>query len=108
MLKFAHCAKTIWFKAGDVCLGYDLQSDIQIVDDEAFEHKEKGNLPYAIIARKSYGATIEDETKQKQRIWALQKLVSTEEEEKEKARQSKKEKDLNDTDEEDFLSRSGG
>jgi hypothetical protein len=55
-----------------------------------------------------YGATIEEDTKQKQRIWALQKLVSTEEEEKEKARQSKKEKDLNDTDEEDFLSRSGG
>lgn len=91
------------FKAGDVCLGYDLQSDIQIVDDEAFEHKEKGNLPDAIIVRKLYGATTEEETKQKQRIWALQKLVVTEEEENEKARQSKKDKELNDMDEEDFF-----
>lgn len=93
------------FKAGDVCVGYDLRSDIQIVDDEAFEEKEKGNLPDAIIVRKLYGgaAVVTEETtsSKKQRIWSLQKLDVTEDEASKK--QSKKERELNDMDEEDFM-----
>lgn len=90
------------FKAGDVCVGYDLSSDIQIVDEEAFDEKEKGNLPDAVIVRKLYGgAAQEAESSKKKRIWALQKLDVTEEDANK--RQSKKERELNDIDEEDFM-----
>lgn len=90
------------FKAGDVCVGYDLSSDIQIVDEEAFDQKEKGNLPEAVIVRKLYGGAAEEASSaNRKRIWALQKLDVTEEDAT--VRQSKKEKELNDIDEEDFM-----
>ena len=90
------------FKAGDVGVGYDLK-DIQIVDEEAEEAREAGKLPDAVIVRKLYGgAAASDANASKQRIWALQKL-EVDVVETSKSKQAKKEKELDDMDEEDFM-----
>jgi nonsense-mediated mRNA decay protein 3 len=62
------------FKAGDVCLGYDLK-ETQFVDDAAEAWREQGKLPEAIIVRKLYGGAATDEANAaKKRLWRLQRL----------------------------------
>jgi nonsense-mediated mRNA decay protein 3 len=61
-------------KAGDVCLGYDLQ-EIQFVDDEAEEFRSSRAFSDVVVLRKLYGVAAEKtETSAVKRVWQLQRL----------------------------------
>jgi len=61
-------------KAGDVCVGYDLQ-ETQFVDDEAEAMRAGGDIPSVVLVRKLYGVAATGESdKSKRRIWSLQRL----------------------------------
>jgi nonsense-mediated mRNA decay protein 3 len=89
-------------KAGDICLAYDL-TETQFVEDEAEEVRVGGKLPDVIVVRKLYGgAATGDVNAAKQRIWQLQRL-DVEVAEDLKASKAKKNAEMDDMDEEDFL-----
>jgi len=89
-------------KAGDVCLGYDL-TEVQFVDDEAEDLRSDGKLPDVIVVRKLYGGVATGESDaSKSRIWKLQRL-DVEVAESMKARSAKKDAEMDDVDEEDFM-----
>lgn len=91
------------FKAGDVCLGYDLQ-ETQFVDDEAEEMRSNGKFPDVIIVRKLYGGVASgDANAAKMRMWRLQRLDVDVAESMRSARAAKRDADEDDMDEEDFL-----
>jgi len=90
------------FKSGDVCLGYDL-TETQFVDDEAEETRSAGKLPDVVVIRKLYGGVATgDVNAAKARIWRLQRL-DVEVAESMRAKQAKKDAEMDDMDEEDFL-----
>mmetsp|Transcript_18278 Transcript_18278/g.25358 ORF Transcript_18278/g.25358 Transcript_18278/m.25358 type:complete len:633 (+) Transcript_18278:85-1983(+) len=90
-------------KAGDVCLGYDLV-ETQFVDDAAEETRAAGKLPDVVVVRKLYGGVATAEVNAaKMRIWRLQRLDVDVTESTANARTAKKEADMDDMDEEDFL-----
>eukprot|EP00521_Asterionellopsis_glacialis_P010499 CAMPEP_0195290312 /NCGR_PEP_ID=MMETSP0707-20130614/6228_1 /TAXON_ID=33640 /ORGANISM="Asterionellopsis glacialis, Strain CCMP134" /LENGTH=629 /DNA_ID=CAMNT_0040350425 /DNA_START=66 /DNA_END=1955 /DNA_ORIENTATION=- len=90
-------------KAGDVCLGYDLV-ETQLVDDDAEEMRAAGKLPDVVVVRKLYGGVATGEVNAaKMRIWRLQRLDVDVTETTANARTAKKEADMDDMDEEDFL-----
>jgi len=89
-------------KSGDVCVGYDL-TELQLVDDEAEDLKTAGKLPDVIVVRKLYGGVALGEVNAaKHRMFRLQKLNADVSEEM-KGRTSKKDVEMDDLDEEDFL-----
>lgn len=89
-------------KAGDICLAYNL-AETQFVDDEAEEVRTAGKLPDVIVVRKLYGAAATgDLNAPKMRIFQLQRL-DVEVSEDLKASKAKKNAELDDMDEEDFL-----
>mmetsp|Transcript_25787 Transcript_25787/g.29482 ORF Transcript_25787/g.29482 Transcript_25787/m.29482 type:complete len:601 (-) Transcript_25787:132-1934(-) len=89
-------------KAGDVCLGYDL-TEAQFVDDEAEDMRSRGKLPNVIVVRKLYGGVATcDINASKSRIWKLQRL-DVDVAESMKARSAKKDAEMDDVDEEDFM-----
>jgi len=89
-------------KSGDVVTGYDM-TEAQLVDDDAEEIRAAGNLPDVILLRKLYGGVATGEANAaKMRAFQLQRL-DVEVAESMKARVSKKDKDADDMDEEDFL-----
>jgi nonsense-mediated mRNA decay protein 3 len=89
-------------KAGDVCLGYDL-TETQFVEDEVEEMRVAGKLPEVIVVRKLYGGVAaNDANAAKQRIWRLERL-DVEIAESMRARTSKKDAEMDDVDEEDFM-----
>ena len=89
-------------KAGDVCLAYDL-TETQFVEDDAEEARTAGKLPDVIVVRKLYGGVATGELNApKMRIWQLQRL-DVEVAEELKASKAKKNAELDDMDEEDFL-----
>lgn len=89
-------------KSGDVCVGYDL-SEIQLVDDDADELRTAGKLPDVVVVRKLYGGVASGEANAaKQRMFHLQKL-NVDISEVMNARASKKDVELDNVDEEDFL-----
>ena len=88
--------------AGDVCLGYDLR-DTQLVDDEAEQVRAKHKLPDVIVVRKLYGGVAtQDVNAAKMRIWKLERL-DMEVAESMRARTAKKDAEMDDMDEEDFM-----
>jgi len=90
-------------KAGDVCLGYDLV-ETQFVDDDAEEMRAAGKLPDVVVVRKLYGGVATNEVNAaKMRIWRLQRLDVDVKESAASARAAKKEADMDDMDEEDFM-----
>mmetsp|Transcript_16303 Transcript_16303/g.23995 ORF Transcript_16303/g.23995 Transcript_16303/m.23995 type:complete len:603 (-) Transcript_16303:177-1985(-) len=89
-------------KAGDVCLGYDL-TETQFVDDEAEDMRSEGKMPDVIVVRKLYGGVVtNDVNASKSRIWRLQRL-DVDVAESMRARSAKKEAEMDDMDEEDFM-----
>lgn len=89
-------------KAGDVCLGYDL-TETQFVDDEAEDMRSEGKMPDIIVVRKLYGGVATgDVNSSKSRIWKLQRL-DFDVAESMRARSAKKEAEMDDIDEEDFM-----
>lgn len=88
------------FKAGDVCVGYDLK-ETQFVDDEAETMREQGLVPDVIVVRKLYGGAALDENNARKRVWTLKRLdvIAGENGEREK----KKDIDADNMDEEDFM-----
>lgn len=89
-------------KAGDVCLGYDL-TETQFVEDEAEEMRSDGKLPSVIVVRKLYGGVATgDSNAAKMRIWKLARL-DVEVAESMRARTAKKDAEMDDLDEEDFM-----
>merc|ERR1712226_1421556 len=89
-------------KAGDVCLGYDL-TETQFVDDEAEDMRSEGKMPDIIVVRKLYGGVATgDVNASKSRIWKLQRL-DFDVAESMRARSAKKEAEMDDIDEEDFM-----
>lgn len=81
-------------KSGDVALGYDLR-EVQFVDNEGDDMREKGQLPDVILLRKLYGGGEEDY----KRIWKLERLDVVAGE----TTQHKKDVEMEETDEEDFM-----
>lgn len=95
------------FKAGDVCLGYDM-TETQLVDDEAEEARTGGKIPDVVIVRKLYGgaATGDDDSAHKMRIWKLQRLdvdVAAITAALEGGNKRRKDVEMDDIDEEDFM-----
>ena len=89
------------FKSGDVALGYDL-TEAQLVDDEAEELRSSGKFPDVIFVRKLYGGVAGgDADASKKRIFKLQRLDEKKGEEERK--KGKKDMELDDVDEEDFM-----
>lgn len=91
-------------KSGDVCLGYDMK-DCQLVDDEAEELRSSGKFPDVVIVRKLYGCVAAGEADAaKKRMFKLQKLdVKKGDEEQKRGKKAKKDVDMENADEEDFL-----
>ena len=90
------------FKAGDVCIGYDLR-DTQFVDDDADQWRVNGKFPDVIIVRKLYGGVATGESNAaKKRVWKLQRLDVEEAETNVHGRKNKNTADDMDMDEEDF------
>ena len=91
-------------KSGDVCLGYDMK-DCQLVDDEAEELRTSGKFPDVVIVRKLYGGVAAGEADAaKKRMFKLQKLdVKKGEEEQRRGKKAKKDVDMENADEEDFM-----
>lgn len=90
-------------KAGDVCLGYDLQ-ETQLVDDEAEDMRADGKLADVIIVCKLYGGVASgDGNAAKRRMWRLQRLDVDVAESMRTARAAKRDADEDDMDEEDFF-----
>lgn len=91
------------FKAGDVCVGFDL-TETQFVEDEAEEMRSSGKLPDVIVIRKLYGGVAEgDVDAAKKRKWKLQRLDAKVAESMKSARAAKKDAEAEDMDEEDFM-----
>ena len=89
-------------KSGDVCLGYDL-NETQFVDDEAEKMKSAGKLPDVILVRKLYGgAALDQPNASKTRIWQMKRL-DVEVAESLRSSRAKKDAELDDMDEEDFM-----
>lgn len=89
-------------RSGDVCSGYDLK-DIQFVDDEAEEARAAGHFPDVVVLRKLYGGVATNEADAaKKRMFRLQRL-DVEVAEAMRSRSGKKDQELDDLDEEDFL-----
>jgi nonsense-mediated mRNA decay protein 3 len=89
-------------KSGDVCLGYDL-TETQFVDDDAEALRDAAKLPSAIVVRKLYGGVAtNDANAAKMRVWKLQRL-DVQVAESLRAKTAKKDAELDDMDEEDFL-----
>jgi len=89
-------------KSGDVAVGYDL-TETQLVGDDAEVARTNGEFPDAIIFRKLYGGVAnQDSDAAKQRIFKLQRL-GVDITDTLNTKKSRKEKDLDDVDEEDFL-----
>ena len=89
-------------KAGDVCLGYDL-TETQFVDDDAEESRSEGKLPDVILVRKLYGGAASGEVNpSKTRIWSIRRL-DVEVSEDLKSSRAKKDAEMDDVDEEDFM-----
>jgi len=83
-------------------LGYDL-TEAQFVDDEAEDMRSRGKLPNVIVVRKLYGGVATcDINASKSRIWKLQRL-DVDVAESMKARSAKKDAEMDDVDEEDFM-----
>ncbi|KAL7468885.1 hypothetical protein ACHAXS_009117 [Conticribra weissflogii] len=91
-------------KSGDVCVGYDL-TEAQLVDDEAEELRSSGKLPDVVFVRKLYGGVATGESDAaKKRMFKLQRLnVKKGEEEGGRGKKAKKDVDMENADEEDFL-----
>lgn len=94
-------------KAGDVCLGYDLQ-ETQLVDEEAEMLRARGHLPDIVLVRKLYGGVAAGDysNASKQRIWRLQRLevdAAAGESDNKKAGKAKQDDHNMDLDEEDFM-----
>ena len=85
-------------RSGDICLGYNLE-ETQFVEDEAEE--ARSGMPNAIVVRKLYGGVATNDVT-KMRIWRLQRL-DVEVAEDMRARSSKKDAEMDDVDEEDFM-----
>jgi len=89
-------------RSGDVCSGYDLK-DFQFVDDEAEEARAAGHFPDVVVLRKLYGGVATNEADAaKKRMFRLQRL-DVEVAEAMRSRSGKKDQELDDLDEEDFL-----
>ena len=89
-------------KSGDVCAGYDLR-EIQLVDDEAESVRGSAQLPNTILVRKLYGGVAtEDVNAAKNRIFRMERLDAVAAEPTTDKR-AKKEMEMDDMDEEDFL-----
>ena len=84
-------------KAGDVCLGYDLQ-ETQFVDDEA--EQERANFPDVIVVRKLYGTAARGTDTAPLRPWRLRRLDVVD---AETHRRKAATEDADAMDEEDFL-----
>lgn len=92
-------------KSGDICLGYDLR-EYQLVDDEAEEERVAGKFPDLIIVRKLYGGVATGESDSvKKRRFRLQRLEVKKggEEDNARGKKVKKEVEMEQMDEEDFL-----
>jgi nonsense-mediated mRNA decay protein 3 len=90
-------------KSGDVCVGYDL-TETQFVDDMAEDFRSEGKLPDVIVLRKLYGGVASGEANAaKMRIWRLQRLDVEVAEDLKSSKAAKKDAELDDMDEEDFL-----
>jgi nonsense-mediated mRNA decay protein 3 len=90
-------------KSGDVCVGYDL-TETQFVDDMAEDFRSDGKLPDVIVLRKLYGGVASGEANAAQmRIWRLQRLDVEVAEDLKSSKAAKKDAELDDMDEEDFL-----
>lgn len=91
-------------KSGDVCLGYDLK-DCQLVEDEAEDMRTSGKFPDVVFVRKLYGGVATGEADAaKKRIFTLQRLdVKKGEEDKQRGKKGKKDAEMENMDEEDFL-----
>jgi nonsense-mediated mRNA decay protein 3 len=92
-------------KSGDICLGYDLR-ECQLVDDEAEEERVAGKFPDLIIVRKLYGGVATGESDSaKKRTFRLQRLEVKKggEEDNARGKKVKKEVEMEQMDEEDFL-----
>jgi len=91
-------------KSGDVCVGYDL-TEAQLVDEEAEELRSSGKLPDVVFVRKLYGGVATGESDAaKKRMFKLQRLsVKKGEEEGGKGKKAKKDVDMENADEEDFM-----
>ena len=89
-------------KSGDVCLGYDL-TETQFVDDDAEALRDASKLPSVIVVRKLYGGVATNDTNAaKMRVWKLQRL-DVQVAESLRAKTVKKDAELDDIDEEDFM-----
>eukprot|EP00562_Extubocellulus_spinifer_P026928 CAMPEP_0178642254 /NCGR_PEP_ID=MMETSP0698-20121128/17054_1 /TAXON_ID=265572 /ORGANISM="Extubocellulus spinifer, Strain CCMP396" /LENGTH=603 /DNA_ID=CAMNT_0020282953 /DNA_START=80 /DNA_END=1891 /DNA_ORIENTATION=+ len=89
-------------RSGDVCEGYDLK-EIQFVDDDAEEARSSGKLPDVVVVLKLYGGVATNEADAaKKRIFTLQRL-DVDVAEDLKSRSAKKDQEMEDIDEEDFL-----
>ena len=92
-------------KAGDVCVGYDLER-AQSVDDDTESLREQGKLPGVVVVRKLYGGVATgDVNASKMRIWELNRLdvLVAETEVSRKARSTLIQAEVDGMDEEDFL-----
>jgi len=90
-------------KAGDVCVGYDLR-EVQLVDDEAEAVRGSEKLPNVILVRKLYGGVAtEDVNAAKQRAFRMERLDVIAAEEETNGKKAKKDMEMEDRDEEDFL-----
>ena len=89
-------------RSGDVNEGYDLK-ELQFVDDDAEEDRSAGKLPDVVVVRKLYGGVATNEADAaKKRIFRLQRL-DVDVAESMRSRSAKKDQEMEDMDEEDFL-----
>ena len=89
-------------RSGDVCEGYDLK-ELQFVDDDAEDARASGKLPDVVVVRKLYGGVATNEADAaKKRIFRLQRL-DVDVAESMRSRSAKKDQEMEDMDEEDFL-----
>ncbi|ACI65023.1 nonsense mediated decay protein 3-like protein [Thalassiosira pseudonana CCMP1335] len=89
-------------KSGDVCMGYDL-TEAQLVDDEAEELRTSGKLPDFVFVRKLYGGVATGESDAaKKRMFKLKRL-DVKDGEEDKPRKKKKDAEMENVDEEDFM-----
>mmetsp|Transcript_6339 Transcript_6339/g.11299 ORF Transcript_6339/g.11299 Transcript_6339/m.11299 type:complete len:617 (+) Transcript_6339:93-1943(+) len=92
-------------KSGDVCLGYDLR-ECQLVEDDAEEARNSGKMPDVVFVRKLYGGVATGESNAaKKRMFQLQRLdiKKGEEEPKGRGKKGKKDAEMENMDEEDFM-----
>lgn len=98
-----HCHLGYLMKCGDVALGYDL-TEAQLVEDEAEELRMSGKLPDFVLVRKLYGGVAAGEADAaKKRMFQLKRLDVKRGEEQESRKSKKKDVDMENVDEEDFL-----